>query len=134
MTIRANALLLAFALGSGLLPAAQDGEKKPTPAGQWVLTIPGPNGEPVEMKMEFAGEGGMLTGALVLGETRRLPIENGSFKDGTMKFQLKRPRASGETVVYDMSGTLDGDKIKGRAATEFLGQRVEIDWDARRIR
>jgi hypothetical protein len=119
-------MLLAFLASAGL---AQDDAK---PDGNWTLLLAGPNGESVEMTLVFKTEGEKLTGHCLAPDDRKLPIEDGVFEGKDLVFVVKRDRPGGETVKYEMKGTIQGGEIKGTVETDMFGQRLKQSWAAKR--
>lgn len=88
-----------------------------------------PFGE-LKAKAVMKSEDGKLTGAFWLDDSRKLEIENGKVDGDKIKFTLKRSRPSGGTMTYEMSGTLEGDTIKGTAVA--LEMSANQTWTAAR--
>jgi hypothetical protein len=85
-----------------------------SPDGEWTWKMASPFGE-LNAKAVMKAEGGKLTGAFWLSETRKLEIENGTVDGDKIKFTLKRERPSGGSMTYEMTGTVKGDAIEGSA-------------------
>jgi beta-glucosidase len=111
-------------------PAA--GESDAALTGEWVWTIRGPDGNPVEAAMILKQEGDKVTGRFARGGDRWLEIENGKVTGTEFTWTVKRDRPSGGTMTYDMSGTIEGGKIVGKTKTTMDGNEVVADWGARR--
>jgi hypothetical protein len=116
--MRTMALWIAMAA----VAAAQDAK----PDGTWKWSFER-NGEKVESSVKLKLEGDKLTGALTGRDGKETPIEEASFKEGEVKFQVTRER-NGEKVIVKYSGKIEGDTITGK--TEF-GERSR-DWKAER--
>ncbi len=100
-------------------------------AGRWVASIPGPEGEPVEMQFEIRREGGEFIGAFLRPGESNLPIRNIRVDGSRFSWTVDRARPDGSVMTYEMSGVVENDRIEGRArASEVEG--VTIDWTARR--
>ena len=99
--------------------------------GEWVFHMPSPNGE-VEAGLTLKSEGGHLTGTFVFPDNRRLEIQEGTMDGKSLKFTVRRDRQSGGAMIYKMSGTLEGDQIKGTTETSMDGQNVSQSWSAKR--
>jgi hypothetical protein len=80
----------------------------------------------VTAKVEIQTEGEAVTGAFEVNGTS-WPIEQGSIKGDTITFVLHRPGAS---MTYEMTGTLAGDAIAGKAAA--MG--TTVDWSMSRVK
>ncbi len=99
--------------------------------GEWAFRMPTPNGE-VEASLTLKSEGGHLSGTFVFPENRRLEIQEGTVDGKSLKFTVRRDRQAGSAMVYKMSGTLEGDQIKGTTETSMDGQSVSESWSAKR--
>lgn len=96
-------------------------------AGVWTWSMPGPMGE-VGAELTLKVEGEKLTGEFVFQGDRKLQVAEGTAKDGTVKFKVRRERPSGGTMEYDMTGKVDGDSMKGTAASDM----GNAEWTAKR--
>jgi beta-glucosidase len=122
---------LAAILGDTPVPPSADGTG-PGLTGAWIWTIRGPDGNPVEAPMVLQQEGSRVTGRFARGPDRWLPIEDGTVSGATFSWTVKRDRPDGSVMTYRMSGTLEGDTIRGSARTEMDGNEVTSEWSARR--
>jgi lysophospholipase L1-like esterase len=100
--------------------------------GQWVLTIPGFNDEPVDLPMTLQQDGNRLTGTVARGQEGTLNISEGRVDGTRFSWVIQRERPNGGRMTYKMSGTVEGEKLKGRTETEFNGNAMANDWSARR--
>ena len=78
--------------------------------GFWVFRVPTGDGNFRETFLDLKQEGENITGKLLSG-TRKIPIADGTFKEGKLHFVTRT--ASGDQVrqtVYE--GTLNGDGIR----------------------
>jgi SAM-dependent methyltransferase len=107
------------------------GEQGGTVDGEWVFTMPTPNGD-MDAKLTLKTNGKVLSGTFVFAENRRLEIQDGTIEGKLMKFTVKRDRQSGGVMVYKMTGTVDGDQIKGSTEADMDGQAVTQEWKAKR--
>lgn len=100
--------------------------------GDWVATMPGPSGDPIDMPFSLKQDGGKLSGRFARPDGRWLELQNGKFEDGKFSWTLKRDRPGGETMVYEMSGKLDAGKLAGTTKTDMNGAPVQMEWTAKR--
>jgi beta-glucosidase len=100
--------------------------------GEWIWTIRGPDGNPVEAPLVLKQEGNRVTGKFSRGPDRWLEIENGQVNGSDFTWTVKRDRPDGGTMTYAMSGTLRGDQIAGKARTTMDGNETVADWSAKR--
>jgi len=115
----AMAVLLAMAW------AAADDAK---PEGTWKWSVER-NCEKVETTLKLKLEGDKLSGTITGRDGKETAIEEASFKDGEVKFQVKRER-NGTTVTIKYSGKVEGDTITGKSEN---GDRSR-DWKAERAK
>ncbi|MSU34403.1 MAG: hypothetical protein EXS36_04710 [Pedosphaera sp.] len=100
--------------------------------GDWVWTIPGPEGKPVDGDLFLKVDGGQLSGRFARQPDRWLVIENSHLDGNNFSWTVKRDRAQGGTMVYEMSGRLVDGKLEGVAKRELNGAPVSLNWTARR--
>jgi len=93
--------------------------------GKWAGEVPGGRG-PQQVTLTLKAEGGKLNGSVAGGRGGEIPIEEGTFANGTVKFKTKQMGRGGE-VVLDWSGALKGDEIAfSRMAEGGQGQAQEF--------
>ena len=76
-------------------------------------------------------DGTKLSGSITMG-ARKLEITEGSADGKNLKMTIKRERPDGGVMIYQMSGTVDGNEIKGMTKTEMGGQEATGEWSAKR--
>jgi lysophospholipase L1-like esterase len=101
-------------------------------SGEWIATLPGPNGDPVDVDLTLKQEAGKLSGAFSRGDDRSLPIQDAKVSGNEFSWTVVRQRSSGGTMTYRMTGKVENAKITGQAETEFEGEKRKIEWTARR--
>ena len=109
---------------------AQD--KAADPTGAWTWTVER-NGEKRDVTLKLVNAGGKLTGSVSTGKDGETKIEDGSFKDGEVRFSVTRER-NGEKFTSKYSGKLSGDAIKGSYETTVGGKELKKDWEAKRAK
>lgn len=122
------AILIAACL---LIPAVFPLAAATDVSGEWIFRMPTPNGE-MEAALTLKVDGAKLTGTFVFNENRKLEISNGTVDGNKLKFTVKRDRPSGGFMVYEMTGIVEGDTIKGSTKTDMDGQEVTSEWSAKR--
>src|SRR5215472_7381268 len=105
-TVKLAVLLLATTILAAAPAFAADPAKV---AGDWILTIEGPNGTATP-SAAFKQDGENLTGTYK-GRFGESPLK-GTIKGNDIKFSVKITTPNGELVVA-YSGTVDGDSMKG---------------------
>ncbi len=103
-------------------------------SGEWVLTIPGPDDQPVDIPMTLKQDGDRLTGRIVRGREagKFLEVADGKVQGNTLTWTMRRERTDGSTMVYSMSGRLVDGKIDGKSETTMDGNPISRAWTARR--
>lgn len=117
MTGRVLALVLFMFASSSLWAQSQVD-------GTWDFSMNSPMGS-ASAKVIMKSEGSRLTGEFDLGGGRKWPIEDGTIDGSNIAFSITRDGAS---MTYEMSGTIEGDSIKGVASA--MG--TTIDWSMTR--
>lgn len=125
MTIRMWIFGLLSLLTSAVCLWAQDGV-----SGEWLFKMQAPQGE-VDGQMVLKADGAKLSGSITMGE-RKFEITDGSVNGKAVKWTIKRARPDGGTMVYQMSGTIEGAEIKGTTKTDVGGQEATSDWSAKK--
>ncbi len=116
--------ICALAVGAILAMVADDAK----PEGTWKWSFER-NGEKLETTLKLKAEGDKLTGTITGRDGKESAIEEGSFKDGEVKFQVTRER-DGNKITIKYSGKISGDTITGKSEA---GERSR-DWKAERAR
>lgn len=99
------------------------------PAGSWTWSMPGPGGQEVTADLTLRVDGEALTGEFAFNNgSRKLTVTNGSVKGHDVKFTIRRDRPQGGSMTYEISGKVDGNSMKGSAASEM----GNAEWTAKR--
>src|SRR5436189_5469190 len=116
-------LSAALALGlCGLMGA--EGEKA-DPVGTWKCEYE-IGGQQRTSTMTIKKDGDKLAGTMSWPDQKETKLKDLKLKDGTLTFSAVRKLMDNEiTVEYKL--TIDGDKLKGKGAAEFGGQKQEFD-------
>ncbi len=101
-------------------------------SGEWIWTIQGPDGNPVEAPLVIQQQGTSVTARFARDATRWLESENGTVRGNSFSWSVKRDRPGGEIMTYRISGTIQGDTLTGKSSTTLDGNDVTVDWSARR--
>ena len=76
-------------------------------------------------------DGDKLAGTMSWPDQKETKLNDLKLKDGTLTFSAVRKIMDNEiTVEYKL--TIDGDKLKGKGAAEFRGQKQEWDINGKR--
>ena len=120
-------LSMALVLGVCGLAGAAD---KVEPVGTWKCEY-----EIGEQKrtstLTVKKEGDNLTGTMSWPNQKDEKIKDPKFKDGKLTFSAVR-KFMDNTIPIDYTLTIDGDKLKGKGAAEFGGQKQEFDVEGKR--
>ena len=123
-TILSAALVLALC---GL--AAAQG-KKVDPVGTWKCEYE-IGGQKRTSTLTIKKDGDKLAGTMSWPDQKETNLKDLKLKDDTLTFSAVRKIMDNEiTVEYTL--TLDGDKLKGKGAAEFGGQKQEFDIEGKR--
>jgi hypothetical protein len=76
-------------------------------------------------------DGNKLAGTMSWPDQKKTNLKDLKLKDGTLTFSAVRKFMNNKiTVEYKL--TIDGDKLKGKGAAEFGGQKQEFDIKGKR--
>lgn len=104
----------------------------PALTGEWVLTVPGPNDEPVEMPLTLQQDGNRLSGRVARPGGGWLELEKGARNGAEVSWVIRRPRPDGGSMTYEMSGRWENGQLAGTTTTEMGGGPVTSKWSAKR--
>jgi hypothetical protein len=121
-------LSMALVLGvCGLVGAADD---KAEPVGTWKCEYE-IGGQQRTSTLTIKKDGDKLAGTMSWTDQKDEPLKDLKLKEGTVTFSAVRKLAGNEiTVEYKL--TIDGDKLKGKGASEFGGEKREWDIEGKR--
>jgi len=110
------------------LASAQGAEANPV--GSWKCDYKiGDQARTVTLTITKDGE--KLAGTMNWADQKDEKVKNLQFTDGKLTFAAER-KVMGRTIPIDYSLTIDGDKLKGKGASEFGGQKREFDIEGKR--
>jgi len=120
-------LSMALVLGVCGLAGAAD---KVEPVGTWKCEYE-IGGQKRTSTLTIKKDGDKLAGTMSWPEQKETILKDLKLKDGTLTFSAERKFMDNKiTVEYKL--TLDGDKLKGKGAAEFGGQKQEFDMNGKR--
>src|ERR1700730_236269 len=122
--------ILSMALVLGLCGFAGARDEKANPVGTWKCEY-----EIGDQKrtstLTIKKDGDKVTGTMSWPDQKETKLKDVKLKDGTLTFSAVRKFMDNEiTVEYKF--TIDGDKLKGKGAAEFGGQKQEFDMNGKR--
>ena len=120
-------LSMALVLGVCGLAGAAD---KVEPVGTWKCEY-----QIGEMKrtstLTIKKDGEKLAGTMNWPDQKDEPLKDVKLKEGTLTFSAVR-KLMGNEITVEYTLTIDGDKLKGKSAAEFGGQKQEFDMNGKR--
>ena len=120
-------LSMALVLGACGLAGAAD---KVDPVGTWKCEYKiGDQMRTVELTIKKDGD--KLVGMMNWPDQKDAKLKDVKLKDDTLTFSAVRKFMDNEFPL-DFTLTLDGDKFKGKAAAEFMGNKQEYDIEGKR--
>ena len=125
--IRSMALVLGVC---GLAGAADD--QVVDPVGTWKCEYE-IGGQQRTSTLKIKMDGNNLTGTMSWPDQDETKLKDLKLKDGTLTFSAERKLPGMDdvlTVEYEL--TIDGDKLKGKGAAEFGGEKREWDIEGKR--
>jgi hypothetical protein len=122
-------LSMALVLGAGGLAGAAD-DKAADPVGTWKCEYE-IGGEQRTSTLEIKKEGDKLAGTMSWANQKDEKLKDLKFKDGKLTFSAVRKIMDNE-IPIDYTLTIDGDKLKGKGAAEFGGEKQEFEIEGKR--
>jgi len=122
-------LSMALVLGACGLAIAVD-DKAVDPVGTWKCEYE-IGGQQRTSTLTIKKEGDKLAGTMSWPDQKEAKLNDLKLTGGTLTFSAVRKFMDNElTVEYKL--TIDGDKLKGKGAAEFGGEKREFDIEAKR--
>ena len=121
-------LSMALALGvCGLVGAADD---KAEPVGTWKCEYE-IGGQSRTSTLTIKKDGEKFSGTMSWTDQKDEPLKDVKLKEGTLTFSAVR-KLMGNEITIEYTLKIDGDKLKGKGAAEFGGQKQEFDIEGKR--
>ena len=122
--------IFAVALVLGFCGVAGAQDDKANPVGSWKCDYK--IGEQARTgKLTITKDGDKLAGVLNWADQKDEKVKNLLFKDGKLTFSAVR-KIMDRTIPIDYALTIDGDKLNGKGASDFGGQKQEFDIEGKR--
>jgi hypothetical protein len=122
--------ILATVLVVGLCGVAEAQGTKADPVGTWKCEYQ-IGDQKREATLTVKKDGDKLDGTMKYADGQEAKLKDPKFKDGELTFTAERKLMDNAfTIEYKVK--LDGDKFKGKAATEFGGEKREFDIEGKR--
>ena len=122
--------ILSAALVLGLCGLAGAQGEKADPVGTWKCEYE-IGGNKRTSTLTITKDGDKFVGTMNWADQKDEKVKNLQFKDGKLTFAAER-KLMGRAIPIDYSLTIDGDKLKGKGASDFGGQRQEFDIEGKR--
>ena len=122
--------ILSAALVFGLCGLAGAQDKKADPVGTWKCEY-----SIGDMKrtstLTIKKDGDKLAGTMSWPDQKETTLKDVKLKEGDLTFSAVR-KFQGNDIAIDYKLTMDGDKFKGKGASDFGGQKQEFDIEGKR--
>jgi hypothetical protein len=124
-------LSMALVLGvCGLVCAADD--KVADPVGTWKCEYE-IGGQQRTSTLKLKKDGDNLTGTMKWPDQDDTKLKDLKLKDGTLTFSAERKLPGmDDAITVEYKLTIEGDKLKGKGAAEFGGEKREWDIEGKR--
>lgn len=96
---------LMFAIAAVLLATGSLVAQTSPFDGIWVADVPSPDGERLRFVLQLSVEGSKIAGTLQIGDTKPVPIENGSVRGDVLSF--RRNLGEGEGAIQFLARVID---------------------------
>ena len=117
--------ILSAALVLGLCGLAGAGGEKADPVGTWKCEYE-IGGQQRTAELTIKKDGDKLAGTMSWPDQKDEKLKDVKLKDGTLTFSAVR-KFMGNEITVEYTLTIDGDKLKGKGAAEFGGNKQEFD-------
>ena len=122
--------ILSVALVLGLCGLAGARDEKADPVGTWKCEYQ-IGDQKREATLKVTKDGDKLAGTMSWPDQKDEKLKDVKLKDGTLTFSAVR-KFMGTEIPVEYKLTVDGDKLKGKGAAEFGGQKQEFDIEGKR--
>jgi hypothetical protein len=122
-------LSMALVLGACGLASAVD-DKAADAVGTWKCEYE-IGGQQRTATLTIKKDGDKLAGTMSWPDQKETQLKDLKLKDGTLTFSVVRKLMDNEIPV-EYKLTIDGDKLKGKGAAEFQGEKREFDIEAKK--
>jgi hypothetical protein len=122
--------ILSMALVLGVCGLAGAADEKVNPVGTWQCEYE-IGGQKRMSTLMIKKEGDKLAGTMSWPDQKETKLKDVKLKDGDLTFSAVRELMDNKiTVEYKL--TIDRDKLKGKGAADFGGQKQEFDIEGKR--
>jgi len=121
--------ILSMELVLGVCGLASAGDKV-EPVGTWKCKYP-IGDQKLTLELTIKKDGGKLAGTMSWPDQKDEKLKDVKLKDDTLTFSVVR-KFMDNKIPLEFRLTIDGDKLKGKAAVEFGGRKQEYDIEGKR--
>ena len=121
--------ILSAALVFGLCGLAR-AEDKADPVGTWKCEYD-IGGQKRTSTLTIKKDGDKLAGTMTWADQKDEPLKDVKLKEETLTFTAVR-KLMGNEIAIEYKLKIDGDKLKGKGAAEFGGEKQEWDINGKR--
>ena len=114
----------------GLCGLARAGDEKADPVGTWKVEY-AIGDQQRTATLTITKDGDKLAGTMSWPDQKGAVLKDVKLKDGELTFSAERVLGENKIPV-EYKFTIDGDKLKGKGASEFGGQKQEFDIEGKR--
>jgi hypothetical protein len=122
--------ILSMALVLGLCGLAGAADDKAEPVGTWKCEYE-IGGQQRTSTLTIKKDGDKLSGTMSWTDQKDEPLKDLKLKEGTLTFSAVR-KVAGNEIAVEYTLKIDGDKVKGKGASEFGGEKREWDIEGKR--
>ena len=122
--------ILSVALVLGLCGLARAADEKSDPVGTWKCEYMIGDQQRTST-LTITKDGDKFAGTMSWPDQKAAVLKDVKWKDGDLTFSAERVLGENKIPV-DYKFTVDGDKLKGKGAVEYGGQKTEFDIDGKR--
>src|SRR5215208_7894654 len=122
--------ILSVALVLGLCGLARAGDEKADPVGTWKVEYAIGDQQRTAV-LTIKKDGDKLAGTMSWPDQKDAKLKDVKLKDGDLTFSAVREFKDNK-IPIEYKLTITGDKLKGKGAAEFGGQKQEFDIEGKR--
>jgi hypothetical protein len=122
--------ILSVALVLGVCGLARAADEKANPVGTWKCEYE-IGGQTRMSTLTIKKDGDKLAGTMSWPDQKDAKLKDVKLKEGSLTFSAVRMFMD-NTIPIDYTLKIDGDKLKGKGAAEFNGQKQEFDIEGKR--
>lgn len=120
-----SAMICTASLGLGFCGVAGAQGEQASPVGTWQCSYE-IGGQKRTSTLTITKEGDKLAGTMNWADQKDEKLKDPKFQDGKLTFSAER-KLMGNTIPIDYTLTIDGDKFKGKGASDFGGRKQEFE-------